>query len=281
MKLKSIFFPNKILGFIIFNLGMGLLFYVFMRHLEGTPLAYFSYFLSAYALVIFIFWFYKTCKFGHSIVKKSKLYNKYQTNLNSITKIFLSLSLLINLVYGMFKLVAGIYYKSEWFITFAVYYLLLSFVKLYLVLALRKDRKYIIEDGYRKLKHTGIVLLLLDIVLFGMIILIVSQNQVIIYPGYLIYIVALYDFWLIICAFINVFKYRKQNNPVLVAIKCVNLTVAMISIISLEVAMIYQFDENDGNFKMIMTVCTGMGVCLINSFMSIYMIYKSTKRLKK
>ena len=113
-----------------------------------------------------------------------------------------------------------------------------------------------------------------------MIILIIHQNQIITYPGYFIYIVAMYDFYLIIIAFINVFKYRKQESPVLIASKCINLTVAMISMISLEVAMIYQFGSNDSDFKIIMTSCTGFGVSLINSLMAIYMIYKANKYLK-
>lgn len=110
-----------------------------------------------------------------------------------------------------------------------------------------------------------------------MIILIIKQNQIITYPGYLIYIVAMYDFYLIISALVNVFKYRKKNSPILISSKCINLTVAMIS---LEVAMIYQFGSNDSNFKLVMTSCTGFGVAIINSFMAIYMILKSYKNSK-
>lgn len=110
-----------------------------------------------------------------------------------------------------------------------------------------------------------------------MIILIIKQNQIITYPGYLIYIVAMYDFYLIISALVNVFKYRKKNSPILISSKCINLTVAMISMISLEVAMIYQFGSNDSNFKLVMTSCTGLGVAIINSFMAVYMIFKSNK----
>ena len=113
-----------------------------------------------------------------------------------------------------------------------------------------------------------------------MIILILVQNQIINYDGILIYIVALYDFYLIISAIINVIKYRKNNSPILVASKCVNLTVAMISMISLEVAMIYQFGTNEATFKLIMTGSMGFAICIINSVMSIYMIIKSNKYLK-
>lgn len=273
--IKKIFCPNKILGFLIFNIAFGLLVYVFSCHLEGTLLAYISYPLSAYALTIFCIWFYKVCKFSSDSIKTSKVYNIYQNHFILITKTLLSLSLAINLVYGIFKLLFGVYYRSWWLITFAIYYLLLCFMKLSLVKNL--DNK---EKDYKKLKHTGMVLLFLNIILIGIIVLILKQNQVIKYNGLLIYLVALYDFYLIISAFINVFKYRKNHSPIILASKCINLTVAMISMISLAVAMITEFGDNDLNFKYIMISCMGFGICLINSFMAIYMIVNASKCIR-
>lgn len=136
-----------------------------------------------------------------------------------------------------------------------------------------------INREYKKLRNTGIVLFLLNIVLTGMIILIISKDMYFYYPGYLIYAIALYDFYLIITAIINVFKYKNNKSPIISASKCISLTVAMISILSLEVAMIYQFGNNDTNFKLIMTSCTGFGIGLINSIMSIIMIYKGSKKI--
>lgn len=121
----------------------------------------------------------------------------------------------------------------------------------------------------------------LNIILVGMVILIICQNQTIIYPGYLIFIVAMYDFYLIINAFINLFKYRKQNSPILIASKCINLTVAMISMVSLEVAMVSHFGNNDVSYKQLMTGIMSFAICFINSFMSIYMIVKSSKKIKE
>ena len=137
-----------------------------------------------------------------------------------------------------------------------------------------------LKSEYKKLRLTGIILLFLNLVLTGMIILIIRQNQEIIYAGFIIYIVAMYDFYLIISAIINVIKYRKDHSPLLAASKCINLTVAMISMISLEVAMVSQFGTNDSEFKMMMTSIMGFVVCFINTFMSIYMIVKANKKLK-
>lgn len=272
--IKKILLPSKIIGFFIINLGFGLLIYVFSNHLEGTPLAYISYILSFYALIIFCIGFYKACKFSSESIKKSKIYHLYNRNSLILTKTSMYSSFIFNLIYGLFKLGIGIYYMSWWFITFAVYYLLLCFMKLSFVKNIENQ-----EKGYKKLKHTGIILLFLNLILAGIIILIIKQDQIISYNGFLIYLVALYDFYLVISAIINVVKYRKNHNPIIVSNKCINLTVAMISMVSLEVAMVYQFGNNDSSFKFIMTASMGSAICLINSFMVIYIIMKANKKL--
>lgn len=279
--LKSMFEPSGVMGFVIFNMSIGTLICVFINNLEGTWLAYVSYLASAYALIIFIVWFCKVCKFSGDYIRKSSyLYRLYSDNSKMIAKLALAVSLIGNLFYGVFKLAWGIYYGSPWFITFAVYYILLFAIKFSLIWTVRKnDFGTNLSKEYEKLKHAGVILLFLNLILTGMIILIIHQNRVIEYTGHLIYLVALLDFYFIICAFINVFKYKKKKSPVLVASKCINLSVAMISMISLEVAMISQFGSGDDNFKLIMISCTGFGICLINSLMGIYMIIESNKNL--
>lgn len=277
----KILYPNKFLGFVVFNLSVFLLIYIFLNGKENTMIAYISYPLSAYALTYFCFWFYHICRNTYKKVKKSKIYKLYHSNKEDVIKIKLISSMVVHLLYGILKLLAGIYFNSAWFVTFAVYYLMLCFMKTSIILGVKKDefgKNLKVEN--KKLKIIAYVLLLLDIILSGIIVLIIKQNHVIDYHGILIYVVALYDFYLIITAIIDIVKYRDNHSPLLVASKCINLTVAMISIVSLEVAMIYQFGANDDNFKLIMTSCTGFGVAVINLVMCIYMIKKANKYLK-
>lgn len=277
-----ILFPNKVLSAFFFCLGFGLLIYVFWFHLKETPLSYISYTLSTYSLILFCIWFYKACKYSiHYVKKKNKLYHLYQNHSKQITTVMLYVSGIMNLIYGLFKLITGIFYHSFWFITFAIYYLMLCFMKISLVRSVKNDsfRKQLKEE-YQKLKTTGVVILLLNIVLDGMIILMIHENETVQYPGYLIYIMALYDFYLMIHAIVHMIKYRKNHSPVMIANKCINFTVAMISMISLEVAMIYEFGRNDSEFKLLMISWSGFAVILINVVMSIWMIVKANRWLK-
>ncbi len=278
--INSLLYPNKIIGCILFILGFGLLIYVFSFHLEDTIIAYVSYALSTYALIIFILCFCKICRFGNGLIKKNRLYKLYQENFFTVTRLNLYLTIIFNILYCIFNLSVGIYYRSFWFITFAVYYFLLGLMKILLLYNIKDFGESKLKE-YKRLKWCGIMLLLLDIVLTGMIVLILKNNQNIIYAGYIIYIVALYDFYLIISAFINAFKYRKSDSPVLLASKFINLTVAMISMLSLEVAMIYQFGNNDLDFRRLMIGIFGGAICAINTFMAIYMIFRANRNLKE
>ena len=285
--MKKLFYkflnPNKLIGIPLFLIGFILLIYVFSCHLESTPIAYVAYLWSTYSLIIFMVWFIKTCEFSNRYIKEnSKLYKFYIKNYNQINKIFIVVSMTLNLMYGIFKFASGLYYKSFWFITFAIYYLSLWEMKLSLLKNVKNENfgKYK-SNEYRVLKRTGFIMLLLNIVLSGIIILIITQNQNVVYNGILIYIIAIYDFYLIITAIINIIKHRKSNSPILFANKCINFTVAMISIISLEVAMIYHFGNNETNFKILMTSYTGAVVVIINTILSIIMIIKSNNFFKQ
>lgn len=276
---QKLLFPNKIIAIPLCLLSTILLVYVFSIHLEGTFLSYIAYLLSAYSLIIFIVWFCKACKFSADFIKRTKIYHFYDKHSSFIMKTTLLISSIINLMYGIFKLSTGIYYKSWWFISFAIYYLILWLMKILLV----KDTKHFgdnINKELKKMKNTGIILFTLNIVFIGIIILIMSKNHYFYYPGYLIYGVALYDFYLIITAIVNVVKHSNSKSPIITASKCISLTVAMISILSLEVAMIYQFGNNEQNFKRIMVACTGFGITFINTIMSLIMIYKGKRKNK-
>lgn len=273
-------YPNKLLVFLLFNFSVVSLIYIFLNDYNTHILAYIIYPISAYTLVFFSLWFYKLGKKIYLKITKNKIYRTYKDNLNIQIKVNLCFSVIINTLYGLLKLVTGIYYKSAWFTSFAIYYLLLSSMRFLILKDVRKNSINISKE-FKKFRICGFILLFMNFILSGIIILIIEHNHTFEYPGYLIYLIAFYDFYLIINAFIKVVKLLKNNSPLVIASKCINLTVAMISIISLETAMLTQFGSSDNlYFNTVIIACTGFGVCLINSLMSIIMIRYSNKNIK-
>ena len=66
---------------------------------------------------------------------------------------------------------------------------------------------------WRRYRLCGIVLTLMNMSLAGVVILVISQNRGFHYGGYLIYIMAMYAFYVTIMAVVNLVRYRKYRSP--------------------------------------------------------------------
>lgn len=286
------FCRSPLLTILISIPAYALVIYVLASGMENSIISYLAYALSAYALVITI-----TGTAGiigrirrgidsHPLVKKLHgipAFERYLYEAEFRTKTALYQGLAVNLVYAGIKLFSGICYHSVWFITLAVYYFLLAVMRFSLILFVRgrgdSEEDRLLE--LRRYRLCGIILLFMDWALAGIIILVVHQNSSFEYPGMLIYVMALYTFYANITAVINVIKFRKYKKPVLSAAKVINLTAALVSMLSLETAMLTQFGAaEDPVFRQIMTASTGAGVSMIVLGMAVSMITSSTKQLK-
>lgn len=99
------------------------------------------------------------------------------------------------------------------------------------------------------------------------------------YGSMLIYVMALYAFYVTISGVISLVRTRKYKSPVLSAARVVSLAAALVSMLSLEVAMLAQFGGGEF-FRRAMIASTGGAVCLILVGMASAMIVRATKCLK-
>ncbi len=283
--LKRIFFLPPLPTLCIALPSFALVIYVLDQGSHG-PLAYAVYVLSAYALVIsitggpdIITGFAQWIK-AHPLTRKMlriPLVKRFAEDVRFRTSVSLYQGLLVNLLYIALKLTSGIYYRSWWFITLAVYYTLLAVMRF---LLLWRWGGIGPELELRRYRLCGAVLLIMNVALAGMVVLMVSQNHGYVYPGILIYAMAVYSFYTVIIAVINVIKFRTHGSPVLSAAKAINLAAALVSILALETAMIAQFGGGD-DYRRMMTAATGGGVCVIVLSMAVFMIVWSTKHIKQ
>lgn len=188
---------------------------------------------------------------------------------------------MVNLLYVGLNLFSGIRYRSAWFVTLSFYYLLLSAMRASLVQYVQqKQIGGDIPAELRRYRVCGVFLLFMNQALIGIVIYIVYQNTGFTYSGLFIYAMAAYTFYITIMAIFNVIKYCRRGSPILSATKVVNLTAALVSMLSLETAMLTQFGSNQTTFRRIMTASSGGAVCIIILGIAIYMIVNSTKQLK-
>lgn len=290
--LKRIFFLPPVWTLLISIPSYGLVIYALVCENRKQEIAYLAYFLSAYALVIsitgitgIIHWIRIGIE-NHPFVKKVlsvPFLNRCVKEHVFRAEVSLYAGFLINLLYAGIKLFSGVFYKSVWFITLAVYYILLAVMRFSLLHHVRRREKIGDDPSaqWRRYRLCGMILLFMNWALAGIIILVIHQDRGFDYPGVLIYVMALYAFYATITAVINIVKFRKYGSPVLSAAKAINLTAALVSMLSLETAMLTQFGASDDvSFRQVMMAATGFGVSAIVLGMAIYMILHATKALK-
>ena len=101
-----------------------------------------------------------------------------------------------------------------------------------------KKRK---KEKYRCYRKTALLLFLLNIPIGGMIVLMVRTNSGFTYPGYIIYLSALYTFYTLILSIINLVKFHELGDLILSVAKVLNFISAMMSVLGLQTAMISRF----------------------------------------
>lgn len=258
---------------------------------DHSALSYAAYLLSAYALIITgtgIFGIIEAAKDG---IERSPILRKIRNNplgkrlLGDAvfrSEVALQGGLIINLLYAGLNLFYGVRFHSAWFVTLAVYYVLLSAMRGLLVRYVsRTPVGANIQAEYRRYRGCGVLLLLMNQALAGIVVYMVYQNRGFSYPGHLIYAMAAYTFYITISSVINVIKYRKRGSPILSASKVINLTAALVSMMALETAMIAQFGQDEPKFRRIMTSASGGAVCVVVLGMAIYMIARAGRELRK
>ena len=207
----------------------------------------------------------------HRAVKKLQKDNRLRA------EVMLYFSLAVNLAYAVLQGVTGVAARSIWAGTLAFYYLILSTIRFSLLLGHQKTN---IVQKWKKYRNSAFTMLILNFALLGIHCITLYMGHVITYPGYMIYAMAVYTFYMAITAIRNVIIYRKYNDPILSASKALTLAVAAISIYSLQSAMISAFGDSE-KFRIIMGNCVGAGVFVLISAISFFMIVKGTKAIRR
>ena len=275
--LERLLHPPKWLLLTLPPIVFAALTYVLLTGKNSMP-AYMIYCMSAYCLTIWILplprLFRKAKAYTMHRLTGTVFGGKYIGDLAFRGSVSIYQGMMVNFFYVVFRIFVGIRYASVWFITIAIYYLLLGVMRLSLILSYRNRN---VKSELRCYRRTAWLLFLLNIPMGGMIVLMVLTDSGYSYPGYVIYLSALYTFYTIILAIINLVKFRKLGSPILSAAKVLNFVAALMSLLGLQTAMISQFSNEGENFRRIMNALTGSGVWIAVILTAVYMLLHSRK----
>ena len=96
----------------------------------------------------------------NTLIKIAPFTEKYIKDIKKRTELFLRLGLAVNIGYALFNVFTGVFYRSVWFGSVAVYYIMLCFIKFFL---LNKGFDNRGTKEYGDLLTCGIMLLILSV----------------------------------------------------------------------------------------------------------------------
>ena len=217
-----------------------------------------------------------------AFIKKFKVGKRLLEEYGFRTVTFASIALVINIAYVVLHVVLAVITKSyAWYLSLAIYYLILVFLRGGLVLYHRK--KHTIKNDeqteIKKYRTCGFILTFIPLCLLVPILQIIFLDKAFIHEGLSVFAFAAYAFYKIVMAIINVLRSGKKEGYTVQAVRSVGLADAFVSIFSLQTALLYAFSENanSGVFNLI----TGFAVFALTVALGALMVIRANKKLKE
>ena len=279
---KAVFLHGAVLFILIPLSAAGLIYSFLVLGGEGI-VCYASYVLSAYTLTALSFKAPKIIAFFKRMKSENKIIATLLSDRELRISISLYSSLFFNICYALFQLGIGLWHRSVWFYSISAYYFILALMRLSFIRYLRGHTPG--EDmtaETRRYRFAGILLLPTSSSLSAIVFFVAIKGYTFVHHPITTIVMALYTFTSLTVAIVSMIKYKKLNSPIFSAVKAISFVSALVSLLTLEAAMLTAFgNSSEESLRSIMTAMTGAAVLLIVIAMAIYMIYKSTKALKK
>jgi len=196
-------------------------------------------------------------------------------------------SFVINVGYAVYNGIIGITANSIWYLTFAVYYLILAILRGNILLYhyYKKKRNAIGSEQEKMLelksyRSCGFVLIALPICLSVAIRKMVTGENSFHYYGFTIYVAAVYAFYKIIMSVRNVFRARRSDDLSIRAARSINFADALVSILALQTALLESFAAEKTNIGLY-NALTGGGVCLLTAALGFCITVNASACLRK
>ncbi len=219
-------------------------------------------------------------------LEKSPFLANFTQDYGFRTFVFFVVSFVINVAYAVMNAVTGVRYRSIWFGSIAVYYIVLSLQRIFVLLFNQRVNKKAEGDEERlfreKLKiylANGIFLLVLESALTLAIIQMCTSEKPVRTGEIMAIASAAYAFYKMTLAIINLVKARKRQDPVLVTMRNIGFVDAIVSMLALTTTLISTFGEVNEMRTMLVAVSVGASILTIG--LGLYMVVHATVKLKE
>ncbi len=261
--------------------------------------AYVLYGVSALFLCYFIYvavcgWF-KTRPRFYEWAEKHRLARRFIGDLTFRTMIFAALGMLINVGYAAFNAVYGVIIAvnygiiatSIWYCAVAVYYIILSVTRAVIIARTRNVNVNVTltlqQQNMQKIKiyrATGWLLLILTAALITILWTMVQYPSMgFHFEGLLIFVAAAFTCYKIVFAAHNLIRVRGINDYAVRAVRNINFTDALVSVLALQTALLAAYSE--GVDFTWLTALVGTAICISSAFTGVYMLVNGFKKCRR
>lgn len=212
------------------------------------------------------------------------------------------LGMALNLIYALFNGVIGVTRHSAWYGSLSAYYTFLCVMRFLAVFyakdvyitkksttkksitknsitkklitkkpITKKSKTNLKEREWKTYRNCGFLLSLVSTALAGAVIMLVFGEGGKSYPGVMIYAVATYTFVKMGIAIKNMIQARKQKSYLMMTLRNISYSDALVSMLSLQTALFVSFGKPEDKFTFIMNTLTGIAVCMMILALGIYM----------
>ncbi|MBR2023327.1 MAG: hypothetical protein IJ996_02255 [Clostridia bacterium] len=277
---KALLFPHVFLVGILVPLSVTLLIYSFVFEEQTAVISIIAYALSAYTLTVVCFRIPQIIAFFKRLSTDNKYVLRWRTDVRLRVNIGLYATLAFNVAYAVFQLGLGLYHASVWFWAMSVYYSCLGLMRFLLARYAKNGAIGEIKE-WKRYRFCGICMLGMNVAVSAVMGMVLLQDVRIVHHQITTIALAACTFTSLTMGIVNMVKYRKYQSPVYSASKTISTVSAVVSMFTLEVAMLTSFGESASVlFQDVMMTCTAIAVSAFILTTSIYMIVKSTKTIK-
>ena len=280
---RALMYPHPVVLIAADAAGLVLVIYALALLEPTAPLSIAAYGLSFYATLATCLRIPDIVRFVQRFRQENKYYLLYKNDVQLRVKYSLYVTCAFNGVYALFQLCLGLWHHSAWFYAMAGYYCLLAVMRLTLARHTRHHAPG--EDApleWRRYRLCGVLLLVMNLTLMVFILYFVFRVRTFDHHEVTVIAMAAYTFSALALAIVNVVRFRKYGSPAYSAAKAISLVSAVVSVLTLENAMLTAFgQESSPTFQRIMLGATGAAVLCAVQGVALYMIVTANRKLKK
>lgn len=181
------------------------------------------------------------------------------------------LSLVVNILYGLYNGILGVFNHSWWFVSLCAYYILLSVMRFAVLMASKKQTEENASPEF-VMHFIGYMFIVLSVVLAGMTYLSYKSDRGTKYHQIVMITIALYSFTKLTYAIVKLIKNIGHTTPYKKTLLYISFADALVSIYSLQMSMLVSFEGMSKSDIVLMNSLTGSGVYVFIFILGINLI---------